>query len=112
MRHGRDRLKAVLGFQDGLKMLAEAALPSSLALSLPRRCIYECELGVPESSWKLWATLAAWFCGVCSGRTTERHDLMIRRSSESFWTCLRKTGRVLEQFARVSSAQLGGRVPY
>eukprot|EP00439_Symbiodinium_sp_Y106_P067885 s3228_g11.t1 len=26
-------------------------------------------------------------------RTTERHDLMIRRSSESFWTCLRKTGR-------------------
>eukprot|EP00439_Symbiodinium_sp_Y106_P069501 s3228_g11.t5 len=34
VRHGRDRLKAVLGFQDGLKMLAEAALPSSLALSL------------------------------------------------------------------------------
>ncbi|OLP85416.1 hypothetical protein AK812_SmicGene33593 [Symbiodinium microadriaticum] len=33
VRHGRDRLKAVLGLQDGLKMLAEAALPSSLGLS-------------------------------------------------------------------------------
>ena len=41
MRHGRDRLKAVLGLQDGLKMLAEAALPSSLGLSPPVGCIGE-----------------------------------------------------------------------
>ena len=38
VRHKRGRLDAVLGLQDGLKLLAESALPSSLAASLNLGC--------------------------------------------------------------------------